>query len=128
MNTIFQPYLRKFVLVFFDGILIYSLDMESHITHLETILLILRLHLFYAKLSKCMFAQLRVEYMEHIISVQGVEMDGAKVNCMLMWPTPTNVKALRGYLGLTGYYRRFIKNYGIISKPLTKLLKNEAFH
>ncbi|XP_027118691.1 uncharacterized protein [Coffea arabica] len=105
MNEIFQPYLRKFILVFFDAILIYSPDLQSHVNHLRTMLKILRSHQLYAKMSKCMFAQLKVEYLGHIISYNGVEMDAAKVECIRTWLVPETVKGLRGFLGLTGYYR-----------------------
>lgn len=83
MNDIFQPYPRKFVLVFFDDILICNSDMDSHVQHLRTVLSILRFHKLHAKLSKCMFVQMNVEYLGHVISSQGVEMDKAKVECML---------------------------------------------
>lgn len=107
MNTVFQPYLRKFVLVFFDDILIYSPDLSNHVKHLKIVLEILRFHQLYAKRPKCAFSQHKVEYLGHIVSAKGVEMDVEKVKNMLDWPVPKDVKALRGFLGLTGYYRRF---------------------
>ncbi|KAL0398579.1 UNVERIFIED_CONTAM: Retrovirus-related Pol polyprotein from transposon.6 [Sesamum radiatum] len=127
MNTVFEPYLRKFVLVFFDDILIYSKDWGMHLVHLKKVLELLRKHQLYAKKSKCSFAQLKVDYLGHIISCEGVSTDPQKIECMVNWPTPTTIKALRGFLGLTGYYRKFIKGYGTISKPLTSLLKKDAF-
>ncbi|KAL0350215.1 UNVERIFIED_CONTAM: Transposon Ty3-G Gag-Pol polyprotein [Sesamum radiatum] len=127
MNHIFEPFLRKFVLVFFDDILIYSKGWSDHLHHLRRVLELLRTHKLYAKQSKCSFAQQQVEYLGHVISIEGVSTDPQKVQCMRNWPAPTLVKALMGFLGLTGYYRKFIKGYGIISKPLTTLLKKEGF-
>ncbi|KAL0398581.1 UNVERIFIED_CONTAM: Transposon Ty3-G Gag-Pol polyprotein [Sesamum radiatum] len=98
-----------------------------HLVHLKKVLELLRKHQLYAKKSKCSFAQLKVDHLGHIISCEGVSTDPQKIECMVNWPTPTTIKALRGFLGLTGYYRKFIKGYGTISKPLTSLLKKDAF-
>lgn len=127
MNHIFQPYLRKFFLVFFDDILVYSPDLLSHAEHLKILLGIIRSHQLYAKRSKCAFAQHKVEYLGHIISAAGVEMDADKVRNMMDWPVPLDIKALRGFLGLTGYYRRFIQGYGLVAKPLTNFLNKDGF-
>ena len=123
MNQILQPFLRKFVLVFLDNILIYSNTLEDHASHLEKVLATLRQHQLYLKSSKCTFAQDSLEYLGHIISSQGVATDKNKITAMLHWPVPTTVTELRTFLGLTGYYRRFVKHYGLLTKPLTQLLK-----
>ncbi|KAJ4763928.1 polyprotein [Rhynchospora pubera] len=127
MNQIFKPFLRKFVLVFFDDILIYSPDMQTHRQHLSQILALLRDAQLFAKQSKCEFGLQEIEYLGHIISQSGVSTDHKKIEAMQNWPTPRSVRELRGFMGLTGYYRRFIKHYGSISKPLTDLLKKNSF-
>lgn len=112
MNEVFQHQLRKTVLVFFDDILVYSTSLTDHLLHLKEVLQILRDHKLYAKQSKCAFGQQQVEYLGHVISAQGVATDPNKIKAMAEWPLPKTLKQLRSLLGLTGYYRRFIKNYG----------------
>ena len=114
-------------MVFLDDILIYSPSLESHLDHIRQVLDKLRAHKLYMKLSKCSFAQLQLEYLGHIISGAGVSTDPAKTKAMLLWPVPKIVTELRGFLGLTGYYRRFVKHYGLIAKPLTQLLRKKQF-
>jgi hypothetical protein len=127
MNDILSPFLRKFVLVFLDDILVYSPSLEEHISQLRQILSLLRQHQLFMKLSKCSFAQKQLEYLGHIISDKGVATDPSKTSAMPNWQTPSNITDLRGFLGLTGYYRKFVKHYGLIAKPLTQLLKKKQF-
>ena len=128
MNDVLAPFLRKFVMVFLDDILIYSPDFDTHLQHLASVLEKLREHQLYMKASKCSFAQTKLEYLGHIISDVGVATDPSKIEAMLKWPEPTTVTKLRGFLGLTGYYRKFVHHYGLIAQPLTQLLKKKQFH
>jgi hypothetical protein len=122
MNKIFQPLLRKCVFVFMDDILIYSASLEQHASQLQQVFEILEHNQFLMKLSKCVFAQRQLEYLGHLISGSGVATEPSKIVAVQQWPIPTSVKQLRGFRGLTGYYRSFIQHYGMISAPLTSLL------
>jgi transposase InsO family protein len=123
MNDTLKEFLRKFVLVFFDDILIYSTSYEKHLMHIDQVLNKLRENHWQVKMSKCVFAQTSIAYLGHVISSEGVSTDPAKVETVRDWPSPTSVKELRSFLGLSGYYRKFVKNYGVIAKPLTNLLR-----
>ncbi|KAK3145365.1 hypothetical protein QOZ80_4AG0328000 [Eleusine coracana subsp. coracana] len=106
-----------------DDILIYNKTWEDHLAHIAAVMGVLETHNFFIKKSKCSFAQQSLSYLGHIVQQNGVSTDPDKVAVVMQWPQPQNVKELRGFLGLAGYYRRFIKHYGIISRPLTSLLK-----
>jgi hypothetical protein len=100
MNTIFSPFLRKFVLVFFEDILIYSKSIEEHTSHLQAMLSTLRAHQLKAKLSKCLFGKPQVEYLGHIISAHGVQTDPSKIQEMVNWKVPKTIKKTQGFLGI----------------------------
>lgn len=123
----FNPFLRKFVLVFFDDILIYIPSKESHVVHLQTIFETMRSHSLLAKRSKCVLGAIEVEYLGHFISGIKVATDSRKISVMNNWSVPASVKELRGFLCLARYHRKFIKLYDLICKPLTDLLKKEGF-
>ena len=127
MNEIFRSQLRKFVLVFFDDILINNKLVADHVLHLTTVLNVLKDHQLYAKASKCVFGAKEVEYLGYVISHEGVKADPLKISAMINWPIPKTPKALRGFLGLTGYYRKFVQGYGKLAAPLTALLKKNSF-
>lgn len=125
MNFLFGH--LKFVVVFFDDILTFSLSMEEHKKHLAQVFDILQANHLFAKLDKCSFGQSEVEYLGHVINQEGVATDPTKVAAIKDWPVPKNVTDLRSFLGLSGYYRRFIKGYGIICRPLFDCLKTDSF-
>lgn len=127
MNDLFRPYLRRFILVFFDDILVYSQSWEDHISHLRTVFTILQTNQLFAKESKCHLGVHQVKYLGHVITADGVSVDPDKIQAVLAWPTPTMARAVRGFLRLAGYYRKFIRHFGSIAAPLTRLLTKEKF-
>ncbi|GJS02873.1 putative reverse transcriptase domain-containing protein [Tanacetum coccineum] len=128
MNRVCKPYLDKFVIVFIDDILIYSKNKEEHGEHLKTILNLLRSEKLYAKFSKCDFWLDSMQFLGHVIDSSGVHVDPAKIEAIKNWAAPTTPTEVRQFLGLAGYYRRFIKEFSLISKPLTKLTqKNKPY-
>lgn len=127
MNATSKPYLRKFVLVFFDVILVYSRNLQEYVKHLGMVFATMEENLSFAKISKCCFGGAHIQYLDRIISVQGVLTESSKIGTIKNQLTPTSVKPLRGFFGLTGYYRKFVKNYGSISKPITVILNKDSF-
>jgi hypothetical protein len=123
MNETLAPVLCKCALVFFDDILIYSTSFEDHLNHLSTVLQLLQTDQWKVNLVKCAFAQTSIFYLGHVISADGVATDPSKILVIQQWPTPVNVKELRSFLGLAGFYRKFVHHFGLISRPLTELLK-----
>jgi hypothetical protein len=123
MNSVFMPELDKFVVVFIDDILVYSKNEAEHVEHLHIVLQQLRDHQLYAKLSKCDFWLKEIKFLDHTISQDGVSVDLEKVQEVMDWKPPTTVRQIRSFLGLAGYYRRFIPDFSRIAKPMTELLK-----
>nr|GFC84350.1 putative reverse transcriptase domain-containing protein [Tanacetum cinerariifolium] len=117
-------YLDKFVIVFIDDILVYSKTREEHEDHFRIVLEILRQKKLYAKFSKCGFWLGQVAFLGHIVSADGITMDPAKVEAITKWPRPTTVTEVRSFLGLAGYYRRFVEGFSLLALPLTKLMRN----
>jgi hypothetical protein len=124
MNDAWSDFIRHFILVFFNDILVYSASWSSHLQHIWAVLQRLREHQLAVKWSKCSFGAATLAYLGHVISEHDVPMDAEKVEA---WPPPRTVHAVCGFLGLTGYYWKFIRSYGDIVVPLTQLLKREAF-
>jgi hypothetical protein len=114
-------------MVFIDDILMYSASWKEHMKHVRMVFEKLKEHQFYLKKSKCVFGRTQLTYLGHVISQKGVSTDPAKTLAMERWPIPTSISELREFLGLTGYYKRFVKGYGVIVKPHTNLLQHKGF-
>ncbi|WZZ60551.1 hypothetical protein YC2023_060658 [Brassica napus] len=119
MNEVFHDYLDKFVIIFIDDILVYSRSKEEHKEHLRLVMERLRNQKLFAKFSKCWKRE--IGFLGHIVSGEGVAADPEKVQAIREWPRPTIVTEVRSFLGLAGYYRKFVKDFSSIAKPLTKL-------
>ncbi|KAJ0615087.1 putative nucleotidyltransferase, Ribonuclease H [Helianthus annuus] len=117
MNRVCKPYLDKFVIVFIDDILIYSKSQEEHEQHLRLILKLLRNEQLYAKFSKCDFWLREVHFLGHVVNKDGIHVDPAKIDSIKNWPTPKTPTEVRQFLGLAGYYRRFIKGFRRLLNP-----------
>lgn len=117
-NFILATFLRKCVVVFIDDILIYSKTWTEHLHHIKEVLTLLQKHRFHVKQQ--------LTYLGHIVSIEGVSTDPSKIKTVQEWPQPQNVKDLRSFLGMVGYYRKFVPHFGIVSKPLTDLLKKNT--
>jgi hypothetical protein len=123
MDGVFREYLDKFVIVFLDDILIYSKSEEEHEKHLKMVLQVLREHQLYAKLSKCSFYQNQIHYLGHIIFEEGITMDLENIEAIRGWSAPKNVTEVGSFMGLAGYYKRFIAGFSKIAHPITSLQK-----
>ncbi|GJX59633.1 putative reverse transcriptase domain-containing protein [Tanacetum coccineum] len=128
MNRVCKPYFDKFVIVFIDDILIYSHNKEEHANYLRIILELLKKEKLYAKFSKCDFWICIVQFLGHLIESQGLHVDPAKIEAVKNWTSPTTPTEIRQFLGLAGYYQRFIKDFSKIAKCLTELIqKNKKY-
>jgi hypothetical protein len=123
MNKVFMEYLDRFIVVFIDDILIHSKSERDHEEHLRLALQKLRDNQLYAKFSKCEFWIDKVPFLGHIISNGGISADPAKIKEIVAWSIPTIVMGIQSFLGLAGYYRRFIEGFFKIAKPMTSLLE-----
>jgi hypothetical protein len=127
INHVFNKKLRKFLLVFFDDLLIYSKTWEEHLQHVEHILAIMEEQSLYAKESKCEYGMTEFLYLGHIIEVKGVQVHQEKIQAILDWPTPKTLIELKGFWGICCYYRRFFKGFSQLCAPLTDLTRKGAF-
>ena len=126
MNRVFKPFLDMFVIVFIDDILVYSRSEEEHADHLRTVLRVLQHQKLYAKFSKCEFWLTSVAFLGHIIGADVIRVDTQKIEAVKTWPRPTTPTEVRSFLGLAGYYRRFVEKFASISVPLTRLTQKAA--
>ncbi|KAM2869733.1 hypothetical protein FF1_017608 [Malus domestica] len=126
MNKVFQQYLDKFVIVFIDDILVYSKSKADHIRHLNLVLKKLREHQLYVKFSKCQFWLTEVAFFGHVVSARGIQVDPQKIAAVENWEQPRTVTEVRSFLGLAGYYRRFVQDFSMIALPLTKLTRKDV--
>eukprot|EP00253_Pinus_taeda_P033055 PITA_33055 len=121
MNRVFRKYMDRFVQVFLDDILIYSRNEKQHLEHLRLVLQCLREYKLYGKLTKCSFFEKEIQYLGHTFSGKGIAVDYNKIETIMDWPTPRNVKEVHSFMGLVGYYRIFVVRFSQISNPITHL-------
>ena len=126
MNRVFQPYLDQFVVVFVDDIMIYSQSEVEHEDHLSIVLQLLRNHQLYAKFSKCEFWLTKVGFLGHVVSTSGVSVDPGKVEVVMSWERPKSIFEIRSFLGLAGYYRRFMEDFSQLAAPMMRLTRKEV--
>jgi hypothetical protein len=126
MQRVFRDCVDEFVIVFMDDILVYSKTAEAHAQHLRHVMKLLRENQLYAKRSKCLFFQSRIKFLGHVITPDGISVDEEKITAIQRWPIPKNVSELRSFLGLAGYYRKFVRDFSQVALPLTLLLHSET--
>ncbi|GJR65739.1 putative nucleotidyltransferase, ribonuclease H [Tanacetum coccineum] len=127
MNQLLRPFIGKFVVVYFDDILIYSASFSEHVSHVRQVLTLLRKDSFYAATKKCVFMTPKVLFLGYVVSGEGIQVDESKVAVVQEWPTPTTITEVRSFHGLASFYRRFIPNFSSIMAPLTDCMKGKSF-
>ena len=123
MNHVLRSFIGRFVVVYFDDILIYSTTLELHVEHVKSVLDTLRLEKLFANLAKCTFCTNRLVFLGYIVSNQGIHVDDEKVRAIGEWPTSTSITEVRSFHGLASFYRRFVKDFSTIAAPLTEIIK-----
>jgi hypothetical protein len=129
MNHVIRPFISKFFVVYFDDILIYNKSLDEHVEHIKCVLTVLRKECLFANFAKCTFCTDKVVFLDFVVSAQGVEVDEEKIKAVREWLPPQNVSEVQSFLGLAGFYRRFVKYFGTIAAPINELTKKDVpFH
>jgi hypothetical protein len=123
MNHVLRVFIGKFVIIYFDDILIYSKEIDEHISHLRQVFNVLRKESLYANLKSCDFCMDMIVFLGYVVSAKGIEMDEAKVKAIQEWPTPKSKTKVRSFHGLASFYRRFVKDFNTVAFPLTETVK-----
>ena len=123
MNHVLRAFIGRFVVVYFDDILVYSKNLDEHINHLHCVLGVLRKEKLYANLKKCSFCMDKVVFLGYVVSAKGIEVDEEKVKAIKEWPTPKSITEVRSFHGLASFYRRFVKDFSTLAAPLTEIVK-----
>jgi len=121
MNHVLRYFIGKFVVVYFDDILIYSKSLDEHVAHIQCVLAVLQKECLYANLEKCTFCTNKVVFLGFVVSAHGVEVDEEKIKAVREWKTPQNVSQVRSFLGLAGFYYQFVKDFSFIAAPINQL-------
>ena len=126
MNHVLCAFIGKFVVVYFDDILIYSKNLDDHLVHLKTILDVLRKERLFANLKKCTFCTDRLVFLSFVVSAQGIQVDEEKVHAIQDWLSPTSVSKVRSFHGIASFYRWFVKDFSSIAAPITEVIKKDV--
>lgn len=127
MNQIFRPFIGKFLVVYFDDILVYSANHDLHVQHLYEVLTVLRRETFFAAIQKCVFMTDKVNFLGYVISKDGLSVDESKVEAIVHWPIPRSIQEVRSFHGLVSFYRRFIPNFSTLMAPITDCMRKGNF-
>ncbi|KAJ9691528.1 hypothetical protein PVL29_013644 [Vitis rotundifolia] len=126
MNHALRKFIGKFVVVYFDDILVYSKNLDEHINHLHFVLAVLRKEKLYANLKKCSFCMDKVMFLGYVVSAKGIKVDKEKVKAIKEWPTPNSITEVRSFHGLASFYRRFVKDFSTLASPLTEIVQKSV--
>ena len=127
MNQVLRPFIGKCVVVYFDDILIFSADLDTHLQHLHDVLSVLRRLKLFAARKICVFGTSQVLFLGHIVSSDGLKVDQRKIEAIKSWPVPRTIREFRSFHGLASFYRRFVRNFSALTAPLTDCMKGLSF-